>query len=66
MATMSFGYHFDQGVRVGFDISVKNVSDFGGLYLSNVSSKDKGRIVREIIHRTGVKKQEIIIQRVEL
>jgi hypothetical protein len=38
MGTTSFGYHYDIGKRVGYNIS------FGRVRLSNVSSKDKNRI----------------------
>ncbi len=58
MATMSFGYHYDRGVRVGYDIS------FGRVRLSFVSSKDKGRIIREI-KQSGYTTDEIDIERVE-
>jgi len=58
MATMSFGYHYDRGVRVGYDIS------FGRVRLSFVSSKDKGRIIREI-KESGWKRNEIGVERVE-
>lgn len=64
MATMSFGYYFDQGVRVGYDISVDKVGPFGGLYLSNVSSKDKNRIISEVAKNTGKKRNDIIVFRV--
>jgi len=65
MSTMSFGYEYNQGIRVGYDISVDNVTSFGGLHLSNVSSKDKGRIIREILERTGKKREDVCVTRVE-
>ena len=58
MGTMSFGYHYNSGVRVGYDISFKSV------ILHNVSSADKGRIVREI-KEAGVLRKDIIIERNE-
>ena len=58
MATMSFGYHYDRGVRVGYDIT------FGRVRLSYVSAKDKGRIIREI-KESGWARHEIIVERVE-
>lgn len=65
MGTMSFGYYFDQGVKVGYDISVKNINPFGGLRLSNVSRKDKERIIKEIMANTGRSREEITVERVE-
>ena len=58
MATMSFGFHYDMGKRVGYDIS------FGRVYLSNVSLKDKARIVREA-KQAGHISKNIKIERVE-
>ena len=42
MATMMYGYSYDRGTRVGYNIS------FGGFILHEVSSKDKARIISEI------------------
>jgi hypothetical protein len=58
MGTMSYGYHYDMGVRVGYNIS------FGSVRLSNVSSKDKSRIIREI-KEAGWKKSDIAVEREE-
>jgi len=58
MGTMSFGYHYDRGVRVGYNIS------FGKILLSNVSSKDKSRIVKEI-KESGYLREDIEITRIE-
>jgi len=58
MATMNMGFHYDMGVRVGYDIS------FGTVYLSNVSSKDKNRIVKEA-QKSGYLKKNIKVERVE-
>jgi hypothetical protein len=58
MGTMSWGYHYNQGVRVGYDIR------FGRFTLWNVSSKDKSRIIKEI-KQSGYSKDEITIERVE-
>lgn len=57
MATMMFGYHYDRGVRVGYDISFPNGR------LSFVSSKDKSRIVAEL-KQAGWSKDEIEVERV--
>jgi hypothetical protein len=58
MGTMSFGYHYDLGVRVGYDIS------FNRVILHNVSSTDKGRIIKEI-KESGVLRKDITIERNE-
>jgi hypothetical protein len=58
MATMSFGYHYDIGVRVGYDIS------FRGVILHNVSSKDKSRIIKEI-KESGNLRKDIEVVKVE-
>jgi len=57
MGTMTFGYYYDRGVKVGYNIS------YGGVYLSFVSSKDKSRIVRELAKDNGCKKSEIKIEK---
>lgn len=59
MATMMYGYSYDRGVKVGYNIS------FGGIILHEVSSKDKARIVREI-KQAGYMRDEISIKRVEI
>ena len=56
MATMSFGYTYDRGVRVGYDISVP------GIILHQVSSKDKNRIIKEL-KDAGNKETDILIER---
>jgi hypothetical protein len=58
MATMVFGFEYNRGKKVGYDIS------FGSFYLSFVSSKDKSRIIKEIKER-GYKASEITIKRRE-
>jgi hypothetical protein len=58
MGTMSFGYHYDLGIRVGYDIS------FNGVILHNVSSKDKGRIIKEI-KESGHLRKDISVERNE-
>jgi len=58
MGTMSYGYHYDRGVRVGYNIS------FGNIFLPFVSSKDKNRIIKEI-QKSGYSKNDIEITRVE-
>ncbi len=42
MGSMNYGYYYDQGKKVGYDIETES------LLLSFVSSKDKARIVREL------------------
>jgi len=61
---MSYGFYYDMGKRVGYDISLSSHSGMG-IYLSNVSSKDKARIIREIVAK-GYKRSDITVQRVEL
>jgi hypothetical protein len=60
--TMMWGYHYNEGVRVGYDISFENNN--GRFILHNVSSKDKGRIISEI-KQAGYKRSEIDVDRVE-
>ncbi len=57
MGTMAWGYHYDEGKKVGYNIS------FGNIILWNVSSKDKSRIIREIKRDTGLSEDEIEIKR---
>lgn len=65
MATMSMGYHYDEGVKVGYDITAKfSDKPFGTVLLSNVSYRDKGRIIREIQSK-GVGMDDITVERVE-
>ncbi len=58
MSTMSFGFKYDRGAKVGYNIS------FGSVLLSFVSSKDKSRIIKEI-KESGYKRSEITIERRE-
>lgn len=59
--TTSNGYHYKEGVRVGYYISVPN--NFGGrMVLSNVASTDKARIVNEL-KQQGYSKDEIEIEK---
>jgi len=58
MSTMYFGYHYNRGVRVGYDIS------FPKGMISFVSSKDKSRIISEL-KQAGWSKDEIEVERVE-
>lgn len=58
MGTFAYGFNYDRGKRVGYDIS------FGSIILFFVSSKDKNRIIREI-KKSGYKEEEIKIERVE-
>lgn len=59
MSTMSFGFHYNRGKKVGYDIK------FGSVLLSSfVSSKDKSRIIKEI-KEAGYKASEITITKRE-
>lgn len=58
MSTMSFGFHYNRGKKVGYDIS------FGSVLLSFVSSKDKSRIIKEI-KEAGYKASEITVTKRE-
>lgn len=58
MSTMMYGFHYDRGKKVGYDIS------FGDFKLSFVSSKDKSRIIKEIKEQC-YSKDEITIERRE-
>ncbi len=59
MATMMYGFTYDRGVRVGYNI------EFGSIILFEVSSKDKNRIVFEI-KKSGYSKNEISVECVEI
>lgn len=56
--TMMWGYHYNEGKRVGYNIT------FNGFRLSNVASTDKARIIREI-KQSGYNRNEIDVERVE-
>jgi hypothetical protein len=61
-STYSMGFHFQQGVKVGHDISYPN--NVGGqITLSFVSAKDKKRIIEEIA-ACGVERDKITSVRV--
>lgn len=63
MNTMSVGFRYDAGKKVGYDISFPN--NFGGeIVLSNVSARDSSRIVKEI-RALGHSKEDIEIERIE-
>jgi hypothetical protein len=59
MGTFIYGYHYDRGVRIGYNIS------FGSIILFEVSAKDKSRIIREA-KEAGHKRAEISVERVEV
>lgn len=61
--TYAWGFYFNEGKRVGYDISFSNKN--GTFVLYNVSSKDKARVIREII-KDGYKRDEIKIERREV
>lgn len=56
---MMYGYTYNRGVRVGYNIQ------FGNIILFEVSSKDKNRIVSEV-KKSGYSKDEIDMERVEI
>lgn len=60
MGTMSMGYHYDRGKKIGYNISFKSQT------LWEVSAKDKPRILREIKRNTNLTKEEIDIDRVKI
>lgn len=60
--TYAWGFYFNEGKRVGYNISFTNKN--GTFILWNVSSKDKSRIIKEI-KEDGYKKEEITVERVE-
>jgi len=63
MVTYNFGFYYNEGRKVGYDISFPN--EIGGkTLLSNVSYKDKDRIVKDLINM-GYTEDDIEVQRVE-
>ncbi len=60
--TYAWGFYFNEGKRVRYDITFSNRN--GTFVLRNVSSRDKARIVREII-KDGYKREEITVERRE-
>jgi len=54
---MSYGYHYNRGKKVGYDIH------FGNFTLFFVSAKDKSRIIKEI-KQSGYGKEDITEERV--
>lgn len=61
--TMSMGFYYNEGVNVGYCISCPNV--IGGMTsLRNVSYRDKGRIVQEMMS-LGHSKEDIEVERME-
>jgi len=54
---MNMGFHYNLGIRVGYNISFSNI------LLSNVCSKDVARIKREI-KQSGYQSSEIKTRRV--
>lgn len=43
MGTMSFGYYYEMGKKIGYDISVKNA-----YYFSHVSYHSKGQLIKQL------------------
>ena len=65
MGTYNMGYYYDRGIRVGYDISAKAPTAYMAIHLSFVSSKDKARIIREVMEATGVSRDEVTVERDE-
>lgn len=61
--TMAYGYHYTEGKKVGYDISFPSHLH-GENTLHNVSYKDKGRIIKELV-ACGYQEREIFTERVE-
>jgi hypothetical protein len=61
--TMSWGYHYNEGKRVGYNISFSNNN--GTFVLHNVAASDKSRIIKEV-KQAGYTADEIDVERVEL
>jgi hypothetical protein len=59
MATFNMGYRYDEGKKIGYDISVER------LLLSRVAYKDKGRIITEL-KANGWSTEDIKVERVEI
>lgn len=59
MATMTMGFTYDRGKKVGYDIVFGKHG-----FLSFVSSKDKSRIIKEI-KQQGYTKNQILVHRRE-
>lgn len=57
--TMMWGYHYNRGKRVGYNIT------FGNFTLHEVSSADKARIIREI-KQSGYTNDQITVEREEI
>jgi hypothetical protein len=60
--TYAWGFYFYEGKRVGYDITFSNKN--GTFVLYNVSSKDKNRVIKEIM-ADGYKREEITVERRE-
>ena len=60
--TYAWGFYFYEGKRVGYNISFSNKN--GTFVLYNVSSKDKARVIKEIM-ADGYKREEITVERRE-
>ena len=65
MGTYNMGYYSDGGDRVSYDHSAKAHTDYMAIHLSFVSSKDKARIIREVMEATGVSRDEVTVLRDE-
>ena len=53
MATMFMGYHYNEGKKVGYNLTAPELKGSLGLYITNVSYKDKGRIKLEMAKSRG-------------
>lgn len=57
MGTMSHGYHYDMGKKVGYNITVK-----GSYYFDHVAYKSKSKLISELLSN-GHTLDEIEIER---
>ena len=64
MGTMSMGFYYEEGKRVGYNISCPNVLG-GKTTLSNVAYSNKARIIKEM-KELGHSSVDIEVERVEL
>ena len=56
--TMNMGYYYDEGKKVGYNISV------GNQYFSNVAYYSKGQLIDQLVN-DGYKREDIQEDRVE-
>lgn len=59
MGTMLFGYHYEEGKNVGYNVYVK------GFVFTNVSYKTKGGLIRQLMN-DGYVRSDIKTERVRI